>query len=510
VQGRPFDFEGHEYLKALYIDECPSVVLRKAAQMGASEYAISRALHFAISRGGRVIYYFPSDHDVAEFSQDRFGPAIAESEYLSGLVRDTNTVGLKHIGNGSIYFRGTNSRVRMKSVPADFLIFDELDEMEPANVELALKRLGHSSLGWELKLSTPGIPEYGIDLAFEATDQRFWLMKCPRCSRWWCLEDLFLEHHGAPSDPRSEICFIQGRAGAEALVCVTCGHVLDPATGEWASKHDRPVHGYQLSKFASVVVSEREKKQGLLTRPAALLAEWRRTQFPGEFLASELGLPYLAADGGITRSDLLALVGNYAQVTTGKGCVMGVDQGNGLHIVVKEPKANGDVVLVVRVHHEPQADAQFTHLDHYMDAYDVRACVIDAQPSIHAARAFAKRYPGRVFLARYGETQKGFVDWGRDKEGTPKAEINRTEALDSWRDTFQQGTRRIPRAEGEVLEYVKQMTNTVRTVAEDPVTGGKKARWVKRGPDHFAHADSYAEIALRRLHWGEVTCTILG
>jgi hypothetical protein len=54
------------------------------------------------------------------------------------------------------------------------------------------------------------------------------------------------------------------------------------------------------------------------------------------------------------------------------------------------------------------------------------------------------------------------------------------------------------------------MTNILRSTEEDPVTGQKTARWIKRGPDHFAHADSYAEVALGRLDAGRVTATILG
>ncbi|MCL5942764.1 MAG: phage terminase large subunit family protein, partial [Actinobacteria bacterium] len=195
IDGEPFAFAGHEYLRGIYADESPSLVIRKAAQMGASEYAISRALHFAISRGGRTVYFFPTDNDVGEFSRDRFAPAVQESDYLKALVRDTDTAGLKQIGRGSIYFRGTRSRTRMKSVPADFVIFDELDEMLPANVVLAEKRLGHSEWGWLLKLSTPSLPEYGIDAVFQETDQRYWVLKCPGCGRWHCLEDEFAEHH---------------------------------------------------------------------------------------------------------------------------------------------------------------------------------------------------------------------------------------------------------------------------------------------------------------------------
>jgi hypothetical protein len=70
------------------------------------------------------------------------------------------------------------------------------------------------------------------------------------------------------------------------------------------------------------------------------------------------------------QSELLSLVGKWGQLERGKGCVMRVDQGNGLHIVVKEPhKADSHFLFVVRTHHEPTTDATFTHLDHFMDSY---------------------------------------------------------------------------------------------------------------------------------------------
>jgi hypothetical protein len=42
------------------------------------------------------------------------------------------------------------------------------------------------------------------------------------------------------------------------------------------------------------------------------------------------------------------------------------------------------------------------------------------------------------------------------------------------------------------------------------VSGQKKAVWVERGPDHFAQADSYADIALRRSTLGLVRGAVLG
>ena len=509
IGGEPFSFKGHEYLRGIYRDDSPFVVIRKAAQMGASEYAISRALHFCVVHGGRAMYYFPTDNDVGEFSRDRFGPAIRESDYFSALIRDADAAGFKQIGKGAIYFRGTKSRTRMKSVPGDFLIFDELDEMDPANVELARKRLGHSKWGWELDVSTPSLPEFGIDAAYLATDQQHWLIKCPACPEWHSLEQEFMERHGDPADPRTDICFVKGEPGRENLVCLRCGHVLDPEKGRWVATYpSRTRRGYHITKFISSIMSQQETQEGCGTKPAALLKLWRETKFPGEFFNSELGLPYLGAEGGLTEQDLLACAGKWGQPPRGKDCVMGVDQGNGLHIVIKEP--HGDIVLTVRVHHEPQTDALFSHLDSLMETYDVRFCVIDALPNTHAARAFNKRFPGRVWCAYYGGQQKGTASWGFDAENTRIVTVNRTEALDAWRDAYKLRKRRIPRVEDELTEYVRQMTNVLRKIEEDPQTGQKKAVWVQRGPDHFAHADSYAEIALRRSTLGLVRGAVIG
>jgi hypothetical protein len=88
--------------------------------------------------------------------------------------------------------------------------------------------------------------------------------------------------------------------------------------------------------------------------------------------------------------------------------------------------------------------------------------------------------------------------------------VNRTEALDAWRDAYKLRKRRIPRVEDEVTEYARQMTNVLRRIVEDRETGRKRAVWIQRGPDHYAHADSYAEIALKRLTLGLVRGQILG
>ena len=81
----------------------------------------------------------------------------------------------------------------LKSIPVDFLVFDEMDEASPAAVDMAMERMSHSEFREVLKLSNPTLPDYGIDKAFQETDQRFWHVKCLKCGEYTCLEEKFPE-----------------------------------------------------------------------------------------------------------------------------------------------------------------------------------------------------------------------------------------------------------------------------------------------------------------------------
>src|SRR5260221_4895949 len=76
LDGKPFSFEGHEYLRAIYDDTSQHVVLSKAAQIGGSTWALLRSVH-ACAMGLNVGYFFPTKTDVLEFSKSRVAPLLA-------------------------------------------------------------------------------------------------------------------------------------------------------------------------------------------------------------------------------------------------------------------------------------------------------------------------------------------------------------------------------------------------------------------------------------------------
>src|SRR5712672_3138651 len=177
LDGRPFLFDGHEYLRAIYDDSAPHVVLSKAAQIGGTTWAILRSIHACLS-GLNVMYFFPTRTAVLEFSKSRVNPLLTENEFLARLIKETDTAGLKRIGDAHLYLRGMQSTVGMKSVPADMVVFDELDGATPEAKAMARERLAHSDYKRIVELSNPSLPDYGIDEAYQVSDQRHWTIKC--------------------------------------------------------------------------------------------------------------------------------------------------------------------------------------------------------------------------------------------------------------------------------------------------------------------------------------------
>ncbi len=138
--GEPFEFVDRSYLVQPMEDSSPHLVIQKASQVGATEFAINRALSFADNHQVKVIYTFPTAEDVKTFSNSRLNPAIRGSPYLSRRVGGIDNVSLKSIGDSFIYFRGSWTERQAISIPSDFNIHDEIDFSKPDIKEIDKER----------------------------------------------------------------------------------------------------------------------------------------------------------------------------------------------------------------------------------------------------------------------------------------------------------------------------------------------------------------------------------
>jgi hypothetical protein len=477
LDGRPFTFERHEYLKEPYFEDHQDVTEMKAAQLGLTSKALLRALYGAKFEGYRgILYLFPGKSDITDFAKGRVDPLIADNpETIGKMIRDTDNSGIKRILNTFLYLRGMRSRVGLKSIPVDFIIFDELDEAPQNAIDMAMERMGHSEFRRTLKLSNPTLPDYGIDKAFQQTDQRYWMLKCPSCGHHTCLEDTF------------PACLIELADGRVIRACEKCKAELNPSIGEWVAKKSdvKDKRGYHYSQLFSQFVD-----------PKDILQQFRTTQNLTDFYNLKIGIPWVEASHRISLEAVYALCGPHGMAEADPGpCSMGVDQGKDLHVVIgrSEPSRAGKIIHL-------GVYKEWEKLEGLMKAFNVYRCVIDGMPETQKARTFASKFPGKVFLNFYNEHQKGTYKWN---EGDWTITCNRTESLDASQAQILgaagdfAGSSRIilPRFSEMIEEFARHLHNVAKRLEEDEETGSKRYVYVKLGPDHFRHAFNYECIA---------------
>jgi hypothetical protein len=121
-------------------------------------------------------------------------------------------------------------------------------------------------------------------------------------------------------------------------------------------------------------------------------------------------------------------------------------------------------------------------------------CVVDAQPNTKAARSFAERFPGRVFLCYYSEYQRGCYKWN-EKEMTVYA--NRTESLDSTHKDIIEQHVILPRQTDIVQKFAFHMHNIAKRLETDDETGSQRYVYLRLGEDHWRHAFNYLMMGLQ-------------
>jgi hypothetical protein len=468
LDGKPFTFHKHEYLRQPYQDNHPYLVEMKAAQLGLTTKAILKVLYGARYRGYKgVLYLFPSRSDVLDFSRSRVAPLIEDNPASIGRwVRETDAAGIKRIWNSFLYLRGMVSRVGLKSIPVDLICFDELDEAPQKAVDMAMERMGHSEFREVMMLSNPTIPDFGIDKAFQETDQRFWLLKCEKCRAYTCLEDTFPE------------CLLEV-GGRVIRACSKCQAELNPGVGEWVAKQPRITEkrGYHFSQLFSQYVE-----------PGEILHQYRTTTNLQDFYNLKIGVAYVEAENRLSMEEVLALCGNEGIASSDSGpCSMGIDQGKDLHVVIgKRQWDMAGKIVHLGIYQE------WEDLDRLMKNFNVSRCVVDGLPETRNARGFAERHRGRVFLNFYREHQKGKYAWN-EKDLT--VACNRTESLDASHNEILQGKVSLPKDCEITREFARHLHNVAKKLEEDEETGSKRYVYVKLGPDHFRHALNYEAMA---------------
>lgn len=493
-----FDIPNHLYLVEIYEQTAQEIVVKKAAQLGLSEWLISYAFHCCDVRGMDVLYVMPTTGDVGDFSQSRFGPALEASPYLESIVvqaggqdgkRGSDRVLLKRIRDSFLYFRGgqvgKDGKARqLKSVSADALILDELDEIDSRAPEIARKRLGHSEIAEVRSISTPSYPGQGIDVVWAETDQREWMVPCPHCGHWqqMTIDSIVIDR----DDLERPTAWYGQDEGRAYPACRKCKGELDRlAQGTWVARHPgRDVIGYHPTRFASPL-----SDLGKIVATLQTTDESKRQECHNQ----DLGETYVPKGGQMTPDVLDDCRREYAHgPVVNDEPFLGADIGKVIHAIIRGKRHPETGEWPQRWAGEVES---FEELGRLMKRFNVKRAVLDAAPETHKAREFQAQFPrGVVWLAYYLDNSK-YEESIIFNEGEAVVNMDRTRSLDEMYGRFYDGLNTLPANARDIKDFYDQVCAPVR-VLEEQRNGHLVARYVESSADHLAHAENYCMAAM--------------
>jgi hypothetical protein len=509
-----------KWLRQLWDDLWFNMVIQKSAQMTMTTWGIVKALHGAYTRGETIIYTMPSDGDRNDLVEDRVDRIINLSPLLRKVIgregrypgqmgkSPVDNVGLKHIGKGAIYWRGTLGKTQSLSIPGHARYHDEVD----ASDEKILADYEHrlDALPEEKKqryfFSHPSVPGYGINSLYESSDKRKWLVRCTGCNTWQEL-DYWRD---------------QDRS---FLSCEHCGQALDVSVGEWVAEHPgKKYHGYHVTRLLKCTPDRPNELESIHQAR-------RDSQYPSIFSNKVLGLPSEEGAVRITKEQLLAtcFVEHYlrskaAEIGTGP-YYMGVDQRDVLNVIISRcdpilDKGHNRVVFMGQLRDPTRGTAAWgdsllpdgtPSLGMLMRMFTIKLAVVDAGPNANESHEFANKFPGRVLLSYYSDNQRMAISIAdevleqlRIKRATdPMSKwdftVNRTQVIDDTVKDLLDGTYMLPGPplHHENLDYFAQIEHNVRIVEEDR-KGNAIARWTRSGGSNdYLHATVYNNLATK-------------
>lgn len=528
IDNRPFSLEydpkrnrGYEPLRQIFEDPHPNKVIKKPAQKGLSELAVSIACHFldvgakyydTDKEGLNVGYIFSTREALSSFSKERFAGLQQESPRLANLFTRYDSTFFKQAGPSYLNLAGGKSVPGAKSFAADLLILDEFDEILPKIVAMAKARLANSDLGFELTLSTPTFPNKGIDALYLKSDQKVWEVRCATCGEYNELDFWRdVKANGESYETWKEWDEETLAASLMHVACPTCKEDIDTfGPGRWTARQPEVK---TISGYFAPPLSLGKVDLNMLAR----MAVSTEPEIVEEFYRSFLGLAYEPKGARVTDTMLrqlsVTLPNGLLPSHVWRDVTMGVDVGSPrwwYRISGTGPDKRRYVIAMGYVVSD-KAKNGWQKLSDLMAVYHVRNCVVDMNPETNASAEWAEKHKGRVLRAYYPTTASALK--GRlfrlpseepdnadlsEQQAANAVQVNRVMAMDAVYNNLALAREVWPAVIHNDPEVVSHMKAPVRVLVKNK-DGEVEPRWVHTTPDDYFHTCVYDLIAQNTL-----------
>ncbi len=500
--GRPYSYKGREFQKKILDSSAREVVTRKCSQIGLTEMTVRKALALCgMLKDFTTIYTLPTATLAVIIAKTRVNPVIKDSPFLNSTIGGSDNVEVKEFNNGSfLYLRGAASSNAPISIPADFLVHDELDFSDGLVISQYHSRLTASEHKMKMKLSTPTLPGKGIDYEFIRSRRHFNFVKCDHCGHSFIPS--YYDHVKIPgyTGDLMEITKknIHKIDYQHAYVeCPKCGKAPDMGVDhrEWVIENPDENHvaeGFQVSPFdAPTIITP-----GYLVQSSTVYTNI------AEFVNFNLGLPFFSKESVLAPDEVRGTI-IQNRLEGSRFCVMGVDLGKTCHIVIANCSYDGSMQVVHR---------EAVPLGNLKERYKalrvvfrVRTAVIDSLPytdMVMALQSLDRNLWACVYTQSKG-TALYTIHKKEDEDNVGEQvqrqlNVARDRTFDALMSYIRSGDMSVL-TQGEELdeEFVSHCTDMRRVKDWNMKTQTIEFRWLKSedGNDHFWFALSFAYLA---------------
>lgn len=512
LSGRPVSFKGREYQARILQSDAPLIVTKKCSQVGLSELMLMRNLALMdIIDGFKIIHTLPTAVFAQRVMKTRVDPLIQGSTHVQAKVnRNLDNASVKQLGNSLLYLGGTNTDTAVISTPADMIVVDELDFSVIENVEKLQSRLTASEYRWWNYVSTPTVPNFGIDAQFNATRRFYNHCKCTHCSHWFVPD--YLQHVKIPGYKGDLLAINKNDLGRLAwreatLFCPNCHKPADLGIQhrEWVCENPLDVgfdgEGFQISPTdAPDIISMSD------------LVLWS-TRFNRKvnFVNYHLGQTMEDEDSGINDRDL-DLMEEVGKSPVRGFKVFGLDMGTLCHLTVGVTDGSGKItVIALHAIHYTNLEAE---LARHTARYRPASIVVDSMPyteTVHRLQRSHYNLYGSVYVTSKNLEPFRVVDREEDKQEAllqvRQVNVNRNPALSNLMADIRAGNIGIiPMEElSNFREHLKDMKRRPETksvfTGDGESSEAESFTWVKTsGNDHYHHSLLYCHLAAQLVH----------
>lgn len=480
-------------------DEHPHKVYKKGRQIGITELSVTEAICFLDQNPNtNLIYTFPRDKQLETLATTRINPAFNETPRMRRLLTGVNQQQTKRINQSHLILRSAWEAGLGEGVNADVVVFDEKDRMKPG-IEVAFKEsMASSSFGWVRDVSTPTLPNRGVDETYQLSDQRNWFVKCSRCGHKQPItHESIKQMVNLPMVLPKEL-----PKDAFEYLCEKpkCGGVLNRMHGEWVAKRPsvQRVRGYHMPQMIAIWLSATDIMQKRV--------DYKFIQLWTNYVLGEvaLGESILLHDSDFDAANaghplIHGRTADWVYIT------VGIDWGHKNWLVVQGLNTNGRQYILngnMFVDNRSEELQSVRRIDEWIERFQPDMIIADDGYGKDRNAYLLRRYgEGRFFACRYNPAEKGGQTFTPSWQPARNQVLcDRTMALKNLCRLIKDREIGFPNDEHEIIKaLITHLKALMPMLEEDEETKEVIEVINSTGDDHLAHALFYSQLAMDHL-----------